>query len=109
MSAPRRPKPAGPVGAIVRAFLLELAGTVQDDKFPRDGRFLEWSEGSRRTRGKIVGEFFETNKLAARTLKINPDAAEHARQLLLASTFVEIRYYAENPGPQVWIAVWVGI
>jgi hypothetical protein len=35
-------------------------------------------------------------------------AAGQARQLLLSSTFVQVRYFLNNPGPEIWLCIWIG-
>jgi hypothetical protein len=36
------------------------------------------------------------------------EAAGQATQLLLGSTFVEVRYFLNNPGAKVWLCIWIG-
>lgn len=107
--------PPGPVGAIVAEFVAYLAGPKQRVGFAAREPFLEWARvaGNTTRRRKFVDDWFQANQaLVKRTLAKQQCAAEleqAAKDLLYASTFVQVRYVTVNPGhPQFWVAVWIG-
>jgi hypothetical protein len=107
---------AGPVGKIVAEFVAYLAGPKQRVGFSAKEPFLEWARvaGNDARRKAFVNSWFKSNQaFVSRTLAKEPCAADleqAAKELLYASTFVQIRYVTVNPGhPEFWVAVWIGI
>jgi hypothetical protein len=94
----------GNIGQIVRGFLEYVAGAPDEDadEFPSDERFLKWSYGDARERAKMIAEYLEGTEFEG------TEAAGQATQLLLGSTFVEVRYFLNNPGAKVWLCIWIG-
>ncbi len=92
------------IGQIVRGFLEHVAGAPDEDadEFPDDKRFLRWSYGDADVRAEMIAEYLRGTEFQGTA------AADAATQLLLASTFVEVRYFLNNPGAKVWLCIWIG-
>jgi hypothetical protein len=93
----------GAIGDIVRGFLDHVAGKPDEGLFPSDERFLEWSYGDPEKRAEMIDRYLVKSEFDPETV-----AAGQARQLLLSSTFVQVRYFLNNPGPEIWLCIWIG-
>ena len=83
-----------PMALVVRDFLYDLA----ED---RDGLMKRWTERRRGDRGHVFDEWFDARFS-------DDEVKRQARHLLDAASFGEIKQYAApNPGPEVWIVIWI--